>query len=80
MAKWANEEKQKANRVANYYFRVLEWALPFAFINMAIIDGHEVYLAITPGEIERTRGICIKDVEIVNYFRDYYHVLWQRTT
>ena len=53
---------------------------PSFAINMAIVDGKAVYLALTGSTPERTRGLGVEDEDAALYFTDYYENLWHAAT
>jgi hypothetical protein len=78
MLAWAIELDHlcATNPQLNLDIRVVDWRIDAPAINMAIIDGKTVYLAITGGSMSRTPGLEISDLTIARYFGDYYNNLW----
>ncbi len=76
MLQWAKELFEMTENNKNFFVRVCDWKLKFPMINMSIIDGNNVFLAITADFFEKTPGIQIKDPITTKYFIDYYENLW----
>lgn len=77
MHAWAVQLAEAAAHMPNYQVRVVDWSVAAPAINMAIVDGRAVFLAITGDTLERTRGLGIEDQTVSGYFCDYYGNLWR---
>jgi len=77
MLEWAEELLELTEKHdTNFKVNVCDWNVGFPMINMSIIDGTKVFLAITANFVNDTPGIQIRDPEIVEYFIDYYDNMW----
>lgn len=76
MLEWAKELEKIKSRTPHYHIRVVDWSISAPALNMAIIDGRAVFLALTGDTFERTRGFGIEDQTTAEYFSHYYSVLW----
>ena len=76
MMVWARELRKLQERTPHYHIRVVDWSIGAPALNMAIVDGKAVFLALTGDTFERTRGFAIEDVTTAEYFSHYYSTLW----
>ncbi len=76
MYDWAVELQAAASQLPRFQVRVVHWNIDAPAINIAIIDGSVVFLAVTGEMLERTRGIAIEDASVAQYFSDYYTNIW----
>ncbi len=76
MSRWADELSEMTKKHRNFHVRACDWSSKFPMINMAIIDGEKVFLAITADIAERTAGLRIEDPAMAKYFGDYYDNVW----
>lgn len=80
MLDWAKELYETTKRCPNFHVRICDWRSKYPMINMAIIDGKTVFLAITADIAERTAGLKINDPSMAKYFSDYYDNVWAHST
>ena len=80
MAAWAEALAEVESNIPNFHIRSCEWSARFPMINMAIVDKHEVYLALSGESPEETAGIVMLDEEVGRYFVEYYDNLWRQST
>jgi len=80
MVKWGEELSEMTNEVNNFYVRVCNWDLGFPFINFAIVDDSEIYIALTSDTAQETKGIRIRDEEVVSAFVGYFDHMWMNST
>ena len=76
MMDYARALQQVQARVPSYRIRVVDWSISAPALNMAIIDGKAVFLALTGETPERTKGFAVEDETTAKYFASYYSVLW----
>jgi hypothetical protein len=76
MCDWARNLADDTKHLSNFRIRVIDWKPNVPAINLAIVDGRAVYLALTGEVVERTAGIGIEDDTATQYFSDYYNTLW----
>ena len=76
MVDWGKELHKKTSSISNFYVRTCNWELSFPFINLAIIDNDEVYIALTTDTAQETIGIRINDKEISQAFISYFNNMW----
>lgn len=76
MHEWAQELERVSDRLPRLEVRVVTWNIDAPAINVAIIDGNVVFLAVTGEMLERTRGIAVEDPGVAHYFSDYYNNVW----
>lgn len=77
MLAWARQLADETRHLSRFSVRVVDWSTEAPAINMAIVDGKAVYLALTGATTERTRGLGIEDEDATQYFSDYYDNLWR---
>lgn len=77
MYDWVQQLASVAVEIPRFQVRVVKWDIDAPAINMAIIDGNVVFLAVTGEMLERTRGIAVEDQAVAHYFTDYYNNLWR---
>lgn len=80
MVSWGEELVQRTERISNFYVRICDWEFKFPFINLAIIDEQEVYIALTADQAEETTGLRIQDDEIATSFVKYFNNVWSKST
>jgi hypothetical protein len=76
MREWAETLATTAQEQPRLHVAVVDWSVGAPAINMAIIDGNVVFLAVTGQLLERTCGVAIEDKAVAQYFVDYYNNLW----
>lgn len=76
MLEWARALAKLQQSLPAYHIRVVDWSINAPALNMAIVDGRAVFLALTGDTVERTNGFAIEDERTAEYFTDYYSVLW----
>lgn len=76
MRHWATQLLRMVKKLPRFQVRVVDWEIDAPAINMAIVDGAVVFLAVTGEMLERTRGIAVEDQTVAHYFADYYANLW----
>lgn len=70
------ELSNKTEEINNFYVRVCDWELDFPFINLAIIDEEEVYIALTADTAQETTGVRIQDEHVADSFVSYFNHMW----
>lgn len=80
MYEWARQLVEETKDIPQFDVRVVDWSTKAPAINMAIVDGKAIYLALTGATTERTRGLAMEDETAVQYFADYYENLWHAST
>jgi len=80
MVEWAKSLAKKARKCERFNVRVVNWEIDAPAINMAVIDGEVVFLALTGSDVHRTGGTAVEDVNIASYFTSYYETLWNAST
>lgn len=76
MLAWAQHLSRVTEEVPSYRIRVVAWSVRAPAMNMAVVDGKAVFLALTGETVERTKGLGLEDPTTSQYFSDYYSVLW----
>lgn len=76
MRAWA-EELARQTKDLPYKVRVIDWSVDVPAINMTIVDGRALFLAVTGEVLERTRGLAIEDERVAEAFTEYYNTLWR---
>jgi len=79
MKSWADSQHEASQSIPNYYFRVVPWTMKFPFLNMAIIDRQEVFIAISTGEAEGTKALKFNDAETAAYLTEYFSHVWNHS-
>ncbi len=79
MRQWASQLADATSQIPAFRVRVVKWDMDAPAINMAIVDGKAVFLAITGEIVERTKGLGIEDTDVAAYFTDYYNMLWNNS-
>ncbi len=79
MRQWARLLADATSQIPAFRVRVVKWDIDAPAINMAIVDGKAVFLAITGEVVERTKGLGIEDTDVAAYFTDYYNMLWNHS-
>jgi hypothetical protein len=74
---WAEELAEHTRDFPRYEVRVVQWSLDVPAINMAIMDGRALFLAVTGETVERTRGVGIEDAQCAQNFLEYFNTLWR---
>jgi hypothetical protein len=80
MRAWARQLQEETKHLSRFNVRVTNWSLETPAMNMAIVDGKVVFLALTADAAERTKGIAMEDPTGAQYFTDYYDTLWRTST
>jgi hypothetical protein len=73
---WAKQLAEETRDLPQFEVRVIDWSTKAPAMNMAIVDGKAVYLALTGVSLERTKGLGIEDDTTAQYFQNYYDNLW----
>lgn len=73
---WAKQLASDVEHLPQFQVRVIDWSTRAPAMNMAIVDGKAVYLALTGASLERTKGLGIEDDTTAKHFEDYYDNLW----
>lgn len=76
MKEWASQLAKVCEELNNFEVRVIDWSMDFPMINMAIIDGREVYLALTPRHPHETVGMRVVDSGLARHFQDYFFTMF----
>lgn len=79
MRAWAKTLQAAELAHENFRVRVTSRSSGLPVINMAILDSHDVFLAISGESPEQTAGVWISDAEVGHYFTDYYDNLWNKS-
>lgn len=79
MVSWGDELSNRTKETDNFYVRVCDWELDFPFINLAIIDEKEVYIALTADTAQETTGVRIQDEKVANSFVKYFNHMWLKS-
>ena len=76
MLEWGKELSNRTEKTSNFYVKVCGWELDFPFINLAIVDEKEVYIALTADTAQETTGIRIQDKKVADSFVKYFNHMW----
>jgi hypothetical protein len=80
MRAWGEQLQEVVEEHENFSVRVTSRSAGLPVINMAILDGREVFLFISGEAAQQTRGIWISDKDVGADFEAYYEHLWRSET
>jgi hypothetical protein len=80
MRAWAQYLATQCEEYPGFQVRVIEWTIDAPAINVAIIDGQAVFLALTGEALQRTGGVALEDERVARFFSDYYDNLFNAAT
>jgi hypothetical protein len=74
---WAHKLCADRERQPSFYVSVIDWPLNIPAVNVAIVDGARVYVALPGPTPQRSSGLLIEDALTVQHYREAYDVMYR---